>query len=82
MPKDAVILAANHAAEQAGYRLSDYKKPKLSFYTTPTNATWSLSYNPKVPFGSPGATQGVHGNICFWVAVDDTTGATKIVGGR
>ena len=78
MSKRSVIQVANRAAEASGYHLAGYKKPKVSFYSTPTNGTWSVLYEPRHQYGSKDKEGRIYGLIGFWVAVDDATGTTKI----
>jgi len=46
MTKQSAIQIANRAAEAAGHHVDYYKKPKVSFYSTSTNGTWSVFYDP------------------------------------
>jgi hypothetical protein len=67
----AVIQCANRAAEAAGHRLSDYKRPKAMCYSSPGRSLWSVQYSPRLKEASRRA--------CFWVAVDLEAGTTKFV---
>jgi len=45
----AIIELANRAAEAAGKRLSDYKRPKAMCYSSPSRSLWSVQYEkPKL----------------------------------
>jgi hypothetical protein len=64
------IALANRAAEAAGRRLRDYKKPKLLFYEISTNGSWSVFYASRFRSRT---------TDCFWIQVDAETGATKFL---
>jgi hypothetical protein len=66
----AAVQLANRAAEEAGRRIADYRKPKVHFYSTSTNGAWSVYYVSRFPSRT---------TDCFHVVVDAATHATKIV---
>ena len=68
----AAVEAANSAAEAAGRQVSNYKKPRLAYYSIPPNGMWSVFYVSKARSPSRAAD-------CFWITVDAKTSATKFV---
>ena len=74
MTKTSATQIAARAAEAAGYDLSQFKKPEVSFFSASTNtfsqstnAQWSVFFDNKRPERKS-----------FWVNVDDASGATAI----
>lgn len=64
MSKRTVIQTGSGAFESAGYKAADYKKPEVSLYSTPTNSTWCVFYDPVFNHGS-----------AIRILIDDKTGA-------
>ena|SRR5215831_7961779 len=64
-----VVRIANTAAETKGYRIKDFKAPKLGCKLRNEDLTWTLFYEGKVP------AFGDH----FWVWVEDQTGVATVV---
>jgi len=67
----AVIQLANRAAEAAGHRLSDYKRPKAMCYSSPGRSLWSVQYSPRL--------RDANKTSCFWIEVDAESKKTKFV---
>jgi len=67
----AIIELANRAAEAAGKRVSDYKRPKAMCYSSPSRSIWSVQYAPRLRDRSS--------RSCFWIEVDAETSTTKFV---
>jgi hypothetical protein len=69
---DEVIQIANMAAQEAGYNLSEFKKPKAYFGLGKKDQTWTVFYDGKIL---------KHGNH-FLVWVNDITRKTQVMPGE
>jgi hypothetical protein len=67
-----VIRISKQAAERDGFRLSDYKEPRVHFEFTRRDQTWTVFYDGKIP------APGHH----FLVWVDDQTGKPRVMRGE
>jgi hypothetical protein len=70
-----VIQVANQAAQNAGYKLTDYEAPNISFELTKRNHKWHVHYEGKAEenLAIPGSD--------FSIVVDDRTRKTELVRG-
>ena len=73
MSQAGAIAAANRAATEAGYKLSDYGAPKAHYEFTRKDKTWTVFYVLKPPT-PPG------GHFQIWV--EDKTGKTQVMRGE
>lgn len=67
MSKQTVIQTANRAFVSWGYKTGDYKTPEVSLYSTPTNSTWCVFYDPAFKHGAT-----------IRILIDDKTGAATL----
>ena len=68
--EQTAIEAANRAAMAASRQMSDYRRPRVFFYRTPPNGSYTVFYASR--FRS-------RPNDCFWIVVDAKTFATKLI---
>ena len=68
-----VVGVASRAATDAGYKLSNYKDPEVSYESLRKDGTWTVFFDGKPP-GLPGRH--------FLVWVNDRNGQTKLMPGE
>ena len=67
-----VIRIASAAAEKKGFRLKDYKAPRVHYEFTKKDKSWTVFYDGKV------SSPGNH----FLVWINDQTGAATVMPGE